>query len=221
MDLSRFINFRSRWGLIGTNILLTIIGLLLLWLGKSAHDLFSSRFDFIQHIPEVIIGVFFLLYLVVIYLVIVELLRIGKNWFGSLRNGKYTFKNRDWPEKWLFSGSPEVTEASELLIKWTRAGCLLKDYSWKNFRMTCELKFLDNFDQTVGLVFRAENLDNYFMVELSSKHNNIKPHVRYKGGWDILEPIPKSYDSKDYFPIILEVKDDTAFLFINKHLEYT
>lgn len=221
MDLSRFINFRSRSSLVVTTVLLTIIGLLLFWLGNSVYNLSSSRFDFIQYIPEAIIGIFFLLYLVVIYLVIVELFRIGWNWFIGLRNSKYTFSNRDWPEKWLFSGNPEASGSSELLIKWTRAGCLLKDYSWKNFRMACELKFLDGFDQTIGFVFRAENLDNYFMIELSSKHNNIKPHVRYKGGWDILEPFPKNYNYKDYFSVVLEVKDDTALLFIDKHLEYT
>lgn len=182
MDISKFINFKSKSLLASAAILLPIIGLFLQWIGNFIYTLFSPRFQFIKNIPETIISVFFLFYLIVIYLIFIKLFRLSIDWYAGLKNRRYTFRNRDWPEKWLFSGNPEGIGSSELFIKWTRAGCLLKDYSWKDFKMSCEVKFLDDFDKTVGLVFRAENLDNYFMIELSSKHNNIKPHIRYRGG---------------------------------------
>lgn len=223
MDISHFISFRNKWSLFCTLILLTIIGLSLQWLGYSIYTFQDPRILFIKSIPDTVISITFLLYLVVLYLMLIELFEFGRKRYLEFKNNRYVFRNRDWPERWLFSGIPEIIGNSELLVKWTRAGCLLKDYSWKNFRMKCKVKFLpkENYDQTVGLVFRAENLDNYFMIELSNKHKNIKPHVRYKGGWDILQPVFKDYEYKDYFSVVLELKEDTAFLFIDEQLEYT
>lgn len=148
--------------------------------------------------------------------------------FGNLKRigfflskATYKFRGQDWPKEWIFSGRPEQIGPSELLIKWSRAGCLLKNYYWKNFKMTCEVKFLDIFDKTIGFVFLAENLDNYFMLELSAKHNQIKPHVRYRGGWDIVEPTEKRFVGDGYFGVVLELKSSVAYLYIDGSLSFT
>lgn len=156
MDISRFISFRNKWSLFCTLILLTVIGLFLQWLGYLIYTSPDPRLMFIKSVPDAVVSIAFILYLVVLYLVFVELFEFGRKKYLGFKNNRYVFRNRDWPEKWLFGGIPEVLGNSELLVKWTRAGCLLKDYSWKNFRMKCKVKFLpkENYDQTVGLVFR-------------------------------------------------------------------
>ena len=67
------------------------------------------------------------------------------------------------------------------------------------------------------------------MLELSDKvyeqkeEKGFKPHVRYRGGWDVIWPHIKSnaLSSDEYIGIVLEVKDNTASLYVNNHLELT
>ena len=81
---------------------------------------------------------------------------------------------------------------------------------------------MEDLDKTVGIVFRAEDLDNYFMLELSDKHKELKPHVRYHGGWDVIYPIKKDiFSSLDFMNIIFKVKNNTAYLYVDSHLELT
>jgi hypothetical protein len=71
--------------------------------------------------------------------------------------------------KWISNGKTKISNEGYLFVKSSRAGCLLKDNYWKDFKMSFEMmfKFDDKFkkQKLFGLIFRAEDLDNYFMKQ--------------------------------------------------------
>jgi hypothetical protein len=223
MEISRFINFKDRLPyVVGSLVLLTLIGYFLHWLGHVIYT-YKATPIFIKNSPEPIIVIAFLTYLVVLFFLVKALIKEARIFILHLSHKVYKFNSEDWPDKWIFSGKPESEAISELSAKSSRAGCLLKNHYWKDFRMTFEMKFINNLDPKVGIIFRAEDLDNYFMLELSNKDKEIRPHVRYHGGWDVIHPNPKTqaFDNPDYMNIVLEVKKSTAYLYANGHLELT
>jgi len=218
MDISRFLNFRSKWQLIKDVILWTLCSLILLYVCNQLGKCFTIPF-YIIHAPEPIrIALFFLL-LVLLFLLLKDLFR----WvyiFGK-KNKIYVFNSKDWPNKWIFNGKTELIDKTYLFIKSSRAGCLLKDYYWKDFRMSFEMKFkTDNFrpQKAIGLIFRAEDLDNYFMIEIGQEFydskSGLKAHVRYKGGWELTSIEENIFNFSDFTKVSLEVKDDTARVFL-------
>jgi hypothetical protein len=153
------------------------------------------------------------------------------------KNKTYIFSSNDWPNKWVFNGKSELIDKTYLFIKSSRAGSVLKNYYWKNFRMSFEMKFHpDNFrnQKLIGIIFRATDLDNYFMIEIGEDAvrykklndqgdesgdyilvSSIKPHVRYKGGWEIMsiEEILPKFDFTTFKKVVLQVKDNEVCLF--------
>lgn len=137
----------------------------------------------------------------------------------------YHFVFNDWPKKWMFHGLNGIqANPAGLIIQHSRSGCLLKNYLWRNFEMEFELRFLpkqEPFDQSIGILFRAVNLDTYFMLEIHNrdKENSIyiKPHVRIDGFWEVIEDrkVGVGIDANDFLKLKLEVIDRIATLFIN------
>lgn len=133
----------------------------------------------------------------------------------------YRFNYQDWPYEWMFNGNPEVkSKLSELCIKSTRAGTLLK-YQWKNFEMTFQCKFVEGRNNNFGIVFKAQDLANYFMLEVIDRDADtfIKPHVRYDACWEVMElkTIGK-IDFSDYQNVLVQVRNDTVILKIERRL---
>ena len=56
--------------------------------------------------------------------------------------------------------------------------------------MNFEMSFLDDYEKYIGIIFRARDLENYFMLEIvqnpapSLNKLVIKPHVRFLGMWE-------------------------------------
>ena len=158
-----------------------------------------------------------------IWIVFLLLLNALSSWIirAVWQTRHYRFQHRSWPEEWIFNGKPELTPGSnELYIKSTRAGTLLK-YFWKNFEMTFQCKFADGMNRNFGIVLKAQDLANYFMLEIIDRDTNtyIKPHVRYDACWEVMEP--KSIgkiDFSDYKNILIQVKTDTVVLKIEGRL---
>ncbi len=220
MEIGRLINFRNKRFYLDL-ILLTFIGYLLHWLGYFIYS-YPKTPVFIKNSPESIVTVVFLVFLISTFFLIKLLWKRFSIRVLHLKNKVYKFKDQDWPDEWMFNGRPYSIGASELFVQSSRAGCLLRNHFWKDFRMTFEIEFFDNLDRKFGIVFRAEDLDNYFMLELSNKQNEIKPHVRYKGSWEIISSIKtESFKSTDYIGIVFEVKNSTAYLYVEKKLELT
>lgn len=247
MDINRFLNFKDKWQLTKDVAIWFLSGLILLFVGKLLGNLLGEQLKlfspYIINPPETISVAGFFLLLVLLFILI-------KNWFYWVniyrnKNKIYQFNSKDWPDKWLFHGKSELIDDAYLFVKSSRAGCLLNNYYWKDFKMSFEMKFKpDNFrnQKLISLIFRADDLDNYFMIEIGESAeyylnpvwytkdinkedtkgidkfifvSSIKPHVRYKGGWEIMsvEEITPPFDFSDFVKISLAVKDDTVRLF--------
>lgn len=227
-NILRFIDFdfKHRWQSILRDVVtLSVFGLTLLWVVEYIKTLISIP-EFITYSPEPIRVAAFFLWLLLGF----GLWKLGWQKYQEhkslIKDKTYTFKHSHWPSSWIFNGKTETTaRIDELYVKSSRAGCLLKTHVWKDFRMTFELKFMEHLMKYVGIVFRAEDLENYLMLELFREDggssegkpqwkSGIKPHIRYKGGWEMVyREIYNELDFTDFTQVILEVKDDTVNLF--------
>lgn len=142
----------------------------------------------------------------------------------------FSDKNNDWPGSWKFNGG-NTFDPEQLVIRSSRAGCILDNYYWKNFSMSFKVKFDENScekKKLFGIIFRARDLDNYFMLEIGNRPERenkpaIKPHVRYKGGWEELAIKMEdefNFDEKDKLhKFKLMVIGDTVDLYYYKNGE--
>lgn len=231
MNIDQYIHFRNYKN--KQLLLITIVLAILSWgIFKLTNHLETSGLlpEFIVKSPEPIRVVAFFYILILAFILIESFWK----WFESLdkRNKTYKFRSQDWPSEWIFNGAPESISIPELFVKSSRAGCLLENYIWKNFKMTFELNFLDNLYKHVGIIFRAVDLDNYFMLEImqDSPHHDtpdegnksgIKPHVRYRGGWELFYFEEKDFDFSEFVKVTLEVKENTAYLYYKDALIFT
>ena len=73
------------------------------------------------------------------------------------------------------------------------------------------------YQKHIGFIFRAEDLDNYFMIEVGEHDGcaGIKPHVRYKGGWEGMSIEKKDLNFSEFTKVTLKVKGDTAIISVN------
>lgn len=148
------------------------------------------------------------------------------------KNKKYIFTNQDWPNKWVSQGGIKVSSApSSLIIENSNSGCLLKR-KWKNFEMKFDMMFESSTSYNrLGIIFRADNLENYFMLQLEGQKNNnggckliINPHIRWQGKWDIyhdntlLSHSSIKYD--EFFRVKLLANKQIINLYINDQLAY-
>ncbi len=223
--IDRYLNFRNKFLLIVDVIIWLLGSLVLLYLGELFNRNFSIRFPYFVVAPEAIRVAIFFLCLVVVFVLSKELPKSIKSYFQ--RNKRYIFNSKNWPKEWIFNGKTELTIEGYLFVKSSRAGNLLKDYYWKNLSMSFEMRFLNEKDKKIlgyqkriGIVFRAEDLNNYFMIEIGkdvedSLDLSIKPHIRYGGGWELMsvEEIKAPFNFSDFVKIKLEVEGDTAHLF--------
>lgn len=244
MDISRFLDFKNRWQLVKDTILWLICGLILLIAGNLLESKLSLKIPYIIHSPEPIRIAAFFLFLILLFMLFRDLFRWIKVrwWVFWNRNRPYIFNDKDWSTKWISNGKTEISDEGYLFVKSSRAGCLLKDSYWKDFKMSFEAKFKSDDkggdEKRFGLIFRAEDLDNYFMIEIGENEekykkpeegngsekeitkkipSSIKPHVRYRGIWEIMSAIEikteEPFNFSDFVKVSLEVKGDTARFF--------
>lgn len=105
------------------------------------------------------------------------------------RGTLYRLTIQSWYKDWIYNGKTRFLQnPSRLRVNSSRAGCLLKKFLWKNFSMDFEIRFLDGYSRNIGIIFRAWDLENYFMLEVKIENNClwVKPHVRYQGMWDTM-----------------------------------
>lgn len=221
MDISRFLNFRDRKQFLLDVLIWFVSGFYAVWLYNLVLVLYV-KFNAIfisWKLPDAVIVATISLLSVMFFVIFKDLIRL---FWTIINTGRiYEFDSSDWPDKWIFNGCPKLMDEGNLAIQSSRAGCLLENYFWKNFRMTFEMKFMTEH-KTIGLVFRAEDLDNYFMIQLSKKHGCFKPHIRYRGGWEVFQPVATDiFSNIDSLKVSLEVKNNTAYLELNNHLEFT
>ena len=227
MDISRFVNFKDIRRLIIDVVILSLLGILLLYLGKLLGNV--ARFEFITKSPEPIRIVVFFIWLVLLFI----FFRTFISWLNKLlkRDKVYLFTSKDWPNEWIFNGRPELENSTDLHIQSSRAGCLLKNYLWKDFQITFEMKFVDNPFKHIGILFRAEDLDNYFMLEITqdspfrkdSSGNNksgLIPHIKYQGGWEVTDLVrmDSSFNFSEFVNLKIEVKNNIVNCYFKNKL---
>jgi len=125
-------------------------------------------------------------------------------------------------EKWEHQGSLKIIGDS-LEITASNSGCLIRDYLYKNFIMSFNLKIPNG--GRAGIVFRAQNLENYLMLQIELADTSagtivydIIPHIRISGDFETFKidnresySNPKlEYDAEKGLLINLEVKDSEA-----------
>lgn len=235
-NIFRFIDFdfRHKWqSILWDVIILSFLGVALLGAGEIIRS-WEQTPKFIIDSPETIRIAAFFLWLIFSFGLVKLGLEKYQNEKQLVKDEEYNFKSSDWPSKWIFNGKTETTtELDELFVKSSRAGCLLKTHIWRNFRITFEMKFVDSLMKNIGIAFRAEDLDNYLMLEIfreyrgssDGKHmwkSGIKPHVRYKGGWEIVYPEANDeFDFSDFTQVAIEAEGDTVKLFHRRTLMFT
>lgn len=134
------------------------------------------------------------------------------------RGGTYKFTSDSWYKDWIFNGKTRLLEAegSILQVNSSRAGCLLDRYLWKNFEMKFNMRFIET--KKIGIVFRAEDLENYFMLQLRKEAGsiNIVPYVRYSGMWEGMNKDKLGIDNNsEWLKVKLQVKDNKALLSVD------
>lgn len=234
MDIDKLLNLNDPKKLLEDVILWLICGTGLLLAGSFLREILSPHFPYIVHSPEVIRVTAFFLLLVLSFIFSKKLLKQIRIWFYSDKT--YTFTAEDWARKWIFNGKTEVTNETSLHVKSSRAGCLLENHYWKDFQMSFELKNSPTemgLQDLIGIIFRAEDLDNYFVLEVQISEQTwnkrkilpfVKALTRYKGGWDATRQehkgnIPFVYS--EFNKMSLKVKGDTAHLFLEGTLIFT
>lgn len=146
------------------------------------------------------------------------------------RGVSYRFRVYDWPSEWIHHGGIEVTTQQEgLEIKHSASGCLLKKYYWKDFEISFETKFLNDINKlhhrSLGILFRALNLESYFMFEMQVDKTNgdlyIKPHARLLGKWEFVDwKKVGTCPLDDFFKVKLLAEGRLVKFYVNNSLKY-
>lgn len=218
MDFDKIVNFRPNWKTYGFDVaLLTVLGWLILVL---ANFLSEQKFfqipDFIKTSPDLIMATTFFAFLVLFFALIK--MAINSLLMRIKSNKTYKFSFDKWQEDWIFNGKTAPENISDLRIEFSRAGCLLNNFFWKDFRMSFEAKYI-HANKSFGIIFRAKDLNNYFMIEIANA--TINSRVRFSSGWEEVENFSHSIELVDFFKVVLEVKEGIAWLHISDKLAYS
>ncbi len=154
------------------------------------------------------------------------------------RGDSYSFTESSWNKDWTFNGKTNLLlDPLRLKVNSSRAGCLYNARLWKNFKMKFQMRFLNDgnfiqaYNQNIGIIFRAKDLENYFMLELLIHENEVwlKPHVRYQGMWEAMSedrilPLgqsePEWIREREWFKVKLVVKENVVSLTMSDMNEY-
>lgn len=219
MDFDKLINFKTNWRFYGIDVVwLTILGWLILGFADvlSKQKIFEIP-EFIKTSPELIRITAFFAFLVLFFALTKKIFSLFHIKIKGNKTYKFSFDK--WQQEWIFNGKTSPENVSDFRVEYSRAGCLLNTYLWKDLRMSFEAKHTTDTNKNFGIIFRAEDLNNYFMIEVAE--SSINSRVRFSSGWEEVENLGHSLSLKDFFRVTLEVKEDTAWLYINNTLVYS
>lgn len=222
MDLTQYgflQGYRNKKRLFLDILTIVLSGVFLLYIGDLIKN-YPQTPEVIKNAQAPIIIATFFLFLASIFVLVKDFLRRALVAYDCV----YKFKNQDWPKEWIFNGKPEpFVKNGELFIKSSRAGSLVKNYQWKNLKITFDMKFNPSRTRplkNLGLIFRAEDLDNYFMLEILQDNpfdgkpiTGLKPHVRFNSGWEMMDIEEIDLNFSSFKKVCLEVQNDIITLF--------
>ena len=231
-NIKDFLNFEEPKQLIKGTFIWLFLGCIVLGIAELLRCwilCYKREYLFLLRTPEAIQVAAFFLILIVLFHFAKVILRA----LGTQKDTKFSNDIHSEDASWIFNGGSRLTD-KELVINSSRAGCLLEKRCWKDFTMSFDFQFSNNEsmagiqDQKLfGIIFRAKDLDNYFMLEIGcyEKENRVKPHIRYKGGLE--ELAIRKVDSfnfdcaNDYRKFKLEVIGTTADLYYQDEKVFT
>lgn len=217
-------------------VLLAIIIILPVFLLSLIRTLFKKWFELPFDIPGALSTTLLFTGLILLIMIFLEMWEKILFLYRSIR---VIFKNKiifiPRISKWIFQGSLKISGDS-LEITSSNSGCLIRDYLYKNFIMSFNLKIPNG--GRAGIIFRAQDLENYLMLQVEladvSKINpvskekisegtvvyDIIPHIRLLGNLETFKidyrepynPIFLKYDSEKGLLINLEIKDCMAII---------
>lgn len=153
---------------------------------------------------------------------------------------------KPWYKHWIFQGGLRIEEYTvgsrkkhQLIIEGSNSGGITQDdfwslpKRWKNFEMSFDLRFPTDNGRTIGIIFRATDLENYYMAQIRAWNENntyplkIIPHIRFRGNWEVMDFAQnnmlenKTFSSDaDYLPVKFVVKNAEIKIYINQALIY-
>lgn len=128
-------------------------------------------------------------------------------------NHKKKLTDEKFVKEWVFQGNAQPFDGG-LLVTNANSGCLIKPRGifatkrvWKNFvakiiidfpmqvkpinpnvphNPLCKIEAQYPFEDYLGIIFRAQSLDDYLMVEITriGDYLALRPHLRIGGNWD-------------------------------------
>lgn len=177
----------------------------------SGHDIFPLTLAFIK----VIVWILAFLYLRWFWQEKVKTY-ISMKWPGkySFDINKEKLTDVKFLRAWIFQGNVQPLNGG-LLVTNSNSGCLIRPTTrlgvfhvnriWKNFTANVEIDFpsqnlpinpinannlgsgQNHFVDSLGIIFRAQSLDDYFMIQIMKGIGCLvfRPHVRVGGNWEV------------------------------------
>lgn len=228
-------------------ILLSLISTIITWyvLPFTVGYVYPYKVNFIPEELDFLTQVLLLGIWIKVYLRLFDFFRICK-YNKMYYNIKFkTSTEKKFKEDWEFQGNPIICPKGLLLTN-SNSGLLIRpDKFWsKDFKATIEIVFrmqkrkinkewyeykgefkerdrTKTYKKLFGIIFRAQDLENYFLLEVWRIGNYIviRPHVRIDGNWDapILNPEENSmlFNKLRKFTMIFTADEKETTLYIN------
>lgn len=157
---------------------------------------------------------------------------------------RYKPLNGNWGKEWIRQGGIRVEKIDgsskfQMVVGLSNSGSLYGDSfwslpkRWKDFKMTFEWSFPLDRHRTMGIIFRAKDLENYFMIQIRALQQEehvirVIPHIRYKGNWEVINldkddmvSSIKLESTTEFVKLSLEVKGLNVVIKADGDLLYT
>lgn len=173
---------------------------------------------------------------IILFLTIKSTPTIINTFLSSLFKNKYCFdssnkgkimSDKRFSDEWILQGSVTPHNGG-ILVSNSNSGCFIKRRgflkTWKDFSASLDVSFPQQqdsrFERRIGIIFRAQNFEDYLMIELYHDNGLLKfrPHVRLNGNWDapLLDlDVNIQKVSGNSLRIDLDVKDNIATVVVN------
>lgn len=157
--------------------------------------------------PDFLITLLVFLTSALLFVLVVEVYERIQPLFEFHRRNK-TIDGIPQIHKWIYQGSLNIRDSLEITS--SNSGCLIRDNFYKDFTLSCKLKIINGGG--VGIIFRAQDLENYLMLQIGlqdeNKEKDIKdgqialtPHIRFLGNFETynIQNHEPFYDTKKAF----------------------
>ncbi len=207
------------------------------------------NYKYIPYTSTLVIGICWIIFWIILISLIEAFVASSiKIWdfLNKYLHVSYKLSEKSCPSNWLLQGGIRLgkyfegsSQKTQIIIARSNSGCLIKDkflgfpMRWKNFESEFDLIFPQSSDRAVGIIFRAQDLENYFMIQIRAWNGEdyklmIKPHIRMYGNWEVIDLNEKELENIDTFDsptdtlhVLVKVEDIFAHIFIKDKLVYT